>query len=296
METSLHRDLKTLYAAPDARFEVSLGDYRIDVVSGDRLVEIQHGSLAAIRDKVRKLVDRHDVVVVKPIVSSKLLVRRAKKGGRVVARRMSPKRGRLLDLFDEMVYFTRVFPHRRLTLEVPLVDIEEWRYPGHGRRRRWRENDYQVEDQKLVAVHEVHRLQTAEDLGRLICCPLAGSLPHGPPGRIAGRPAMDRPANCLLPSQNGSRAADGEIGKLTAVPIPLQWQGRRQDLRLSPTVQACRVRETHRAPRGCGAFHAPYTKPTGVLCHCPPRRHIVPSLPAQFRPKWPPKPHTRGRL
>ena len=40
------------------------------------------------------------------------------------------------DLFDDLVHFTRVFPHRRLTLEVPLVDIEEWRYPGHGRRRR----------------------------------------------------------------------------------------------------------------------------------------------------------------
>lgn len=179
METSLHRDLKTFYAAADAQLEVSLDNYRIDVVSGDRLVEIQHGSLSAIRDKVRKLLARHDVLVVKPIVSRKLLVRRAKKGGRVVGRRMSPKRGRLLDLFDELVYFTRVFPHRRLTLEVPLVDIEEWRYPGHGRRRRWRASDFQVEDQKLLAVHEVHRLRTAEDLGKLISCPLPDDFHTG---------------------------------------------------------------------------------------------------------------------
>ena len=39
METSLHRDLKTLYAGQDAQFEVSLGDYRIDVMSGGRLIE-----------------------------------------------------------------------------------------------------------------------------------------------------------------------------------------------------------------------------------------------------------------
>ena len=44
----------------------------------------------------------------------------------------------MLDLFEELVHFTRVFPHPRLTLEVVLVEIEEWRYPGHGRRRRWR--------------------------------------------------------------------------------------------------------------------------------------------------------------
>jgi hypothetical protein len=70
------------------------------------------------------------------------------------------------------VHFTQVFPHRRLTLEVPLIDIEEWRYPGHGRRRRWRRQDFQVEDQKLIAVHEIYRFRTAADLARLITCPL----------------------------------------------------------------------------------------------------------------------------
>jgi len=172
METSLHRDLKMRYAGDGARFEVPLGKYRIDVVSGNRLVEIQHGSLVAIRDKVRRLLEDHDVMVVKPIVVRKRLVKQARKGGRVVQRRMSPKRGRLLDLFDELIYFTRVFPHRRLTLDVPLVDVEEWRYPGHGRRWRWRENDHQVEDQKLLAIREVRRLQTASDLTGLISCSL----------------------------------------------------------------------------------------------------------------------------
>jgi hypothetical protein len=172
METSLHRELKSLYAARKARFEVPVGKYRVDVVSGGRLVEIQHGPLAAIRDKVRRLLDAHRVLVVKPIVVRKLLVKRLAKGGQVIGRRISPKRGRLLDLFDDLVYFTRVFPHRRLTLEVPLVDIEEWRYPGHGGRRRWRETDHQVEDQKLVDIRETHRLRTPSDLVNLIYCPL----------------------------------------------------------------------------------------------------------------------------
>ena len=141
-------------------------------MSGDRLVEIQHGSLAAIRDKVKTLLKHHAVVVVKPIVVQKLIVKRACKDGPVTGRRMSPKRGTLLDLFDELVHFTRVFPHKRLTLEVPLVDIEEWRYPGHGRRRRWRVADFQIEDQRLVAVHATHRFQTAADLARLIKNPV----------------------------------------------------------------------------------------------------------------------------
>jgi hypothetical protein len=164
--------LKTLYGGEHVRFEVPLGAHRIDVVSDGRLVEIQLASLAAIRDKVRILLRHHRVTVVKPIIARKTLVKRAKEGGPVASRRLSPKRGTILDLFDELVHFGRVFPHQRLTLEVPLIDIEEWRYPGHGRRRRWRQNDYQVEDQKLIAVRQTRRFQTADDLARLVSCPL----------------------------------------------------------------------------------------------------------------------------
>ncbi len=172
METSLHRDLKHLYADQGAQFEASLGGYRIDVISGGRLVEIQHGSLAAIRDKVRTLLEDHEVVVVKPIVVRKLLVKRMHREGDIVDQRLSPKQGTLLNLFDDLIHFTRVFPHDRLTLDVALVDIEEWRYPGHGRRRRWRLDDYEVEDQKLVSVRSVHRFRTAADLARLVQGPL----------------------------------------------------------------------------------------------------------------------------
>ena len=168
METSLHRQLKEMYAAPGAQLEARLGAYRIDVLSDEAVIEIQHSGLAAIRDKVRQLVKTRKVVVVKPIVATKRIVKRNRKGGRVVDQRMSPKRGGVLDLFDELVHFTRAFPHRNLTLEAPLVDIEEWRYPGHGRRRRRRERDHVIEDQKLIEVRAVYRLQSAADLAALI--------------------------------------------------------------------------------------------------------------------------------
>jgi len=179
VETSLHRQLKTFYADEGARLEVPLGRYRIDVVSGKELVEIQHGSLAAIRDKIRALLADHRVVVVKPIIVRKTLVKQTAKGGEVTGRRLSPKRGGILDLFDELVYFTRVFPHRRLALDVLLVDIEEWRYPGHGHRRRWRAADHEVEDQKLTTVHKRVRLRTAKDLAGLITCRLPRTFDTG---------------------------------------------------------------------------------------------------------------------
>lgn len=59
METSLHRQLKRRYAGRDGETEVRLGSYRIDAVAGDELVEIQLGSLGALRDKVRALLKQH---------------------------------------------------------------------------------------------------------------------------------------------------------------------------------------------------------------------------------------------
>jgi len=168
METTLHRQLKERYAVDGALVEQRLGRYRIDVVQPDQLVEIQLASLSAIRDKIAALLKKHRVLIVKPVVARKHLVKRRRAGGRIVSRRRSPKQRTLLDVFEELVHFTRVFPHRRLTLEVLLVEIEEWRYPGHGRRRWRRDNDHQVEDQRLLDVLEVHRFEKAADLCRML--------------------------------------------------------------------------------------------------------------------------------
>ncbi len=168
METSLHRQLKEHYAVGQAQLEMRLDGFRIDVVADDELVEIQHGPLAAIRDKVGHLLAHHQVLVVKPIVVRKRIVRQASSDGPVVGRRWSPKQGILLELFHELVYFTRVFPHPNLRIDVPLVDIEEWRYPGHGRRRRRRPRDHVVKDQLLLEIREIHRFHRASDLLALL--------------------------------------------------------------------------------------------------------------------------------
>jgi hypothetical protein len=170
METSLHRQLKARYAGDEGRQEVVCEGFRIDAVRNGELIEIQHGSLAAIRDKIRKLLVRHRVRVVKPIVANKLLVKLEGRGGSELARRRSPKRGTMLDLFDELVYFTRVFPHELLTIEALLVNVEELRYPGRGkrRRRRRRGEEFQIEDQRLVEIVAAQSFASAHDLWRLL--------------------------------------------------------------------------------------------------------------------------------
>jgi hypothetical protein len=170
METSLHKQLKALYAGPNGQQEVVCDGFRIDAVRHGELIEIQHGSLAAIRDKIRRLLTAHRVRIVKPIIANKLIIKLDRPGGLEVSRRRSPKRGTLLDIFDELIYFTRVFPHERLTLEVALVDIEERRCPGRGKRRRRRRQgqEYRVEGQQLVAITSRHVFASTADLIRLL--------------------------------------------------------------------------------------------------------------------------------
>jgi hypothetical protein len=169
METSLHQALKLRYGLKPERCERRLGKYRIDAMGTDgRLIEIQHGPLGAIRHKIRDLLRSHDVTIVKPLIVNKVLVTRSRQGGDVLKRRRSPKQQTVVDLFQELVHFIDVFPHERLALEILLVEVEEWRYPGHGRRRRWRENDYVVEDQRLVSVRETIQLSSRADLRNLL--------------------------------------------------------------------------------------------------------------------------------
>lgn len=222
METSLHRQLKEIYADGESQIEAPLEKYRIDVVSGGELVEIQHGSLAAIRDKIGKLLTAHRVLVVKPIVRCKWIVRQDARSGRVLGRRRSPKQGVVLDLFHELIYFTRVFPHANLSLEVPLVEIEEWRYPGHGRRRRRRANDHQVEDQKLLRVHRVHRFRTGDDLIRLLPSDLPSPFHTGHLAHQCGVPRWfaQRIAYCLRKMELARPAGKAGNARLYQLPAP----------------------------------------------------------------------------
>lgn len=165
MEHSLHKQLKEIYCDSASEQEVVFGEYRIDVVDEmGTLIEIQHSSLSAIKKKCQHLLASNSLLVVKPIVRNKCLIKLDQKNGKQVSKRKSPKKGNWLSAFEELVYFTDVFPHQNLTMEFLLVDIEETRFPGHGRRYRRRESDFQVQDLQLVEIVDRTTIKSATDL------------------------------------------------------------------------------------------------------------------------------------
>ena len=177
MESTLHRQLKSLYGGAAEDLEVQVDGYRIDAVVRGRLFEIQQASLFALRDKVRQLLLRHKVVVVKPLVSRKYLIRRDRADGEIVSARYSPTRETVLHVFRELVHFVNVFPHPGLTLEVVLTEQEEHRIARARRRRRG--PDFRVEDRLLVKVVSTTKLKTAADLRKLLPSTLPADFTTG---------------------------------------------------------------------------------------------------------------------
>ena len=149
-EKALHASLKQWYARQGDRFEVPVSRFVIDIVRDDLLIEIQTGNFASIKSKLGHLVRSHQVRLVYPIVQEKWIVRSAAGDPDRVIRRKSPKRGRLEDLFREMVSIPQLLPHRNFSFEVLMIQEEQVRrYEG---KRRWRRGGWAIEARRLVEV------------------------------------------------------------------------------------------------------------------------------------------------
>ena len=170
METLIHQQLKLAYASSAETTEVSFENFRIDAINlAGELIEIQHAGLGAIRAKIRKLLDhklKPKVRIVKPIVARKWIITRDRDTGEIVRRRLSPKRGVPADIFMELVHFTDLFPHPRLTLELALVDMEEDRMPKL--KHRFRRKNYESLEQTLVELRETVQLRKSSDLWKIL--------------------------------------------------------------------------------------------------------------------------------
>jgi hypothetical protein len=164
METSLHRELKQRYGpGAGGRAEVAIAGFRIDAVAADgALVEVQSGPLGPLRKKLQTLLPAHRVRIVKPVVVRRRLIRRACRDGADLSVRLSPRRGALVDVFDDLVGLARLLPHPNLDVELMAVEIEEVRLT---RRRR---PGYTVLDRRLGAIIATVPLHQGFDLWTLL--------------------------------------------------------------------------------------------------------------------------------
>src|SRR5258705_7626718 len=157
-EKLLHSSLKQWYARPGDRFEVPVDGFVIDIVREDLLIEIQTRNFASTRAKLIKLTRSHQVRLIYPIVQEKWIVRSVSANNGSVVRRKSPKRGRLEDLFWELVSIPQLLSNPNFSLEVLMTREEEVRRNDRRRRKGW-----VLEGRRLLDVLDQHLFTKPEE-------------------------------------------------------------------------------------------------------------------------------------
>jgi len=184
-------------AEPGDQIEVPLDGFRIDIVRGNLLIEIQTRNFSALKRKLWQLVPDHRLRLVHPIAQEKWLVKRAKRGEKLSKRRKSPKRGIVQDLFGELVSFPELVLQPNFSLEVLLIQEEEVRH--HDARRAWRRRGWVTDERRLLQVVERLLFAGPEDYAALLPDELAEPFTTADLARALGRPRSlaQKMAYCL---------------------------------------------------------------------------------------------------
>lgn len=164
-ETALHAALKRALAQPGDVIEGAVGRFIVDIVRGERLIEIQTGGFTQIRRKLDWLLDEYAVTLVYPIAREKWIVR-LDDNLQPINRRKSPRKGRLEDLFYELVRMPKTAVHPGLALKVLLIQEEVWMV--RGARGSWRRRGWEIQDRHLLQVLDESEFSSAEDYLRLL--------------------------------------------------------------------------------------------------------------------------------
>lgn len=180
-EQPLHASLKALYTDPGDKVEVAVEGYVVDVLKEGEIIEIQTGNFSGVKDKLRTLARIYPLRLVYPIAKEKWLFKYPKPDWDGPRRRKSPKRGRVEEVFRELVSIPELFLEEHFTLEVVMIQEEEAR-KFTGRKLWWR-NGWEPVERRLLEVKTRHVFRHPKDLGKL--------LPKGLPAQFTTKDVAD---------------------------------------------------------------------------------------------------------
>jgi hypothetical protein len=172
-EYSLHAEIKDWYSGLRDEIEVKVEDFIIDVVRDGLLIEIQTSNLSVIKKKLVKLLMTNRVRLVYPIAKVKWIVY-VSKLGEFIKKRKSPKKGKIVDLFIEMVHISELVNYENFSFEVLLIEEEELRCnDGEG---SWRRKGVSTKDRKLLKVFDTFVFEDRNDFFKFLPVDLDGSF------------------------------------------------------------------------------------------------------------------------
>lgn len=165
-ENNLHAQIIEAESLPGDRFEVKVDGYIIDIVRKKRLIEIQTKNFSSIRKKLFMLVPNHRIKLVYPIAKEKFIVKIDPVSKKEVSRRKSPRKGKLVDIFLELIYIPELILHKNFEIELLFIKEEEIRCPdGQG---SWRRKGESIVNRKLVEILNRVKLKNRKDFNMFL--------------------------------------------------------------------------------------------------------------------------------
>jgi hypothetical protein len=157
-ESTLHNQLKNFYTPKGGVQEAWVDGFLVDILTDERVIEIQTRNFSAIKPKLDRLLSNHSVLLVYPLVREKWIVRQ---DGEHLSRRRSPRRGRIEDIFFELIRFPGLMEHPNLILEVIFIQVEELRInDGKG---SWRRRGWSIGDRRILHIGEQIQFRSPAD-------------------------------------------------------------------------------------------------------------------------------------
>jgi hypothetical protein len=164
-EFSLHSEIKKAYSIPGDQFEVKLDNYIVDIFRGNLAIEVQTKNFSALKEKLQMLTEKYQVRLVYPLPEKKWITY-VTEDQVVLDKRKSPRKGRLIDLFGELVMIPHMIGEENFSLEVLFIDEEEVRIDnGKG---SWRRKGVSIRERKLLKVNDRILFQNSADYLKIL--------------------------------------------------------------------------------------------------------------------------------
>ena len=141
-------DADTKASKPKARKFVA------DVLEGDTIYEIQTGSFAPLREKIRWILDNtsYNIVLIHPIAETKW-ISTISRDGKIGQRKKSPTKESLRDIAGELYFISEFISSPRFSLVILTLEAEQYKKNTAAEGKRPRYKKYELIPISLLRAH-----------------------------------------------------------------------------------------------------------------------------------------------
>lgn len=126
-EKTLHAVLKNYIDDNEDHQEIPVDNYIADIYHDGKITEIQTAQMGAMRAKLSRFLPQYPVRIVYPIPAEKWIIWIDPDTGELLKRNKSPLRGSFFHAFKELYRIRPFLRDQNLSLELLLIDLDEYR-------------------------------------------------------------------------------------------------------------------------------------------------------------------------